>query len=1198
MPSTIKDIIDIITDEEKYIKHICPNTKEYKTFKIPRRSFTAFRLSYTSAVELSLCSKVVLLGGVPNRWYVEQKSGFRKAFSKIALRKLRKRTELLATYGYRTIYNKKQSRLLRTLPKASYKRLRNQYPSQSIPSRSQTAKLIRSPKGVIGNRRLVITNDGIPEIIQQRNKKAPNDVDELQCPRPSNSLTPIEDSSFRHDEPKRKTLESKFYTFPNIKASVHHFKPQKSVTLPSNFQNDALLHSTTTACTLESPRNSLLISPVNSTSNKAQRSSCSSLRPERLLQENRLDVALPNNKESVSYQSNKELKKKLKYNGQNHKPRTSKYNPSPVFYLAPPTISNGHENASKYYHSVKNLPPKPLTIKENENLVFRDAGDDNNTQNHRLKEELQKVNRCAIMEKVHKNVRNVLGLEQSLSNYILKKNNFGQILYMEKMLVMVKAAVCTKDPVTNFTENEPVDTRVYDRWKEYIVVARVTGRSDAPLLLQFYHSRKIPKKLEDKSMDSSNLHGSSLDFYLNKKCHVKFYSTLDRTICIQKPDDKITSSDGPTTIAEYKDATQLKFYILRCRTLHSSGIWFTFLRESLNLRKIPKSMIIKVPDVGVSLNIALKNDLLNYLHNLQLNEEDELKIFYLPRGYRILQFPFLRYITASIINQLRKARLYDQLKEWEKANVVLGCNLRRYDRIEWCSGHESSLLRGPCELMSSHSLEYRPLIHYPRSTTTSNKVKLIEPLPIEGFLIRYSNKYGQEWLTFGKIYLKPSYFFTSDNLLFSMSSFKSMPPLPIEASFDELENPHDIENDEKILNSLPMVYEQNPYALNLDSHISWLNDNMPKETFQTNDLYSFKCFNRRVAQILKAENILDMTKIQKVQNGAVEDLKYNEVKYSLLKVANYTFWERISELEDTVRSTIIITTSNKMKLKLLAPSPQVATEWATSLTNMSIYWKQRLKQDTENIWNTKMTNLSNLRIEELLESNICEETPKWVSDRATADPTIFNINSLSLLRPLIQKGILYQKPKKHAVFSKYYIVLIPGFLILFNCFHRSTTGFAKNVIDYNHYLTIPISECYLYSGTTTELDLLRRDHTFDIINPGNHAIPRAYDDGWKSTENESSRCFTLWFGTKRAIAKYSKMQEHKAEHAEESVTDSDGEYVKNKNYESNPGTLRLVNRLGVSGRSMVFMARSRQERDLWVVSIYNELERLKENDLE
>ena len=48
-----------------------------------------------------------------------------------------------------------------------------------------------------------------------------------------------------------------------------------------------------------------------------------------------------------------------------------------------------------------------------------------------------------------------------------------------------------------FNEIENIETKVLKKWKEYIVVARNTGNTYAPILLQFYENRDIPRVQED-----------------------------------------------------------------------------------------------------------------------------------------------------------------------------------------------------------------------------------------------------------------------------------------------------------------------------------------------------------------------------------------------------------------------------------------------------------------------------------------------------------------------------------------------------------------------------------------------------------------------------------------------------------------------------------------------------------------------------
>lgn len=69
-------------------------------------------------------------------------------------------------------------------------------------------------------------------------------------------------------------------------------------------------------------------------------------------------------------------------------------------------------------------------------------------------------------------------------------------------------------------------------------------------------------------------------------------------------------------------------------------------------------------------------------------------------------------------------------------------------------------------------------------------------------------------------------------------------------------------------------------------------------------------------------------------------------------------------------------------------------------------------------------------------------------------------------------------------------------------------------------------------------------------------------------------CFVIWQATKKSFFKAS-------DETEEGKTRQ---------------RLRYVSRLGVPGRSMVFKARSRAERDHWVMSVGMEIERLQQGE--
>lgn len=1254
MTLTARQVVDIVFDEEKYVRIVSPNSlpenDEVKVFTIPRYSFTAFRMSYASPIELSLCSKVSLLGGIPTQWYQEQRSGLWNAISKVGFRSLQKNTKKLTNDGYRSIYRRRpgkndlnshgvdemsisEGKTTSRLKSKQFAEISHQdeglatsngkVKKETFPSRRRIRKYLQMRSKTLA---------AVPSIASRESSTAIEGIRRRRLMRKGHTVARLPDNSTqastsqnvmynaRDNSPDMEGLRRSMTEF-NVADDSHERKPQYDFPRNGNVSRDEDVS--------EFSRSDAASTCDETHSESSYAGSIPESTPSR--------EARDNNDDYKDYYNYSRLRSPQLRSSQSDSSqeiittdKTSTSETTPVYFgksaavssesdaAKNPSVRFDFQSPTDRYSVLYTDPRDSLSKSPNKKLpiVSLKTTSTSCTAEHMqiLEPEPDQIGNCqadshrrllatepravriasnvsgTALGKLRTGVADLLGIDYSVPTPLPKRIKCGRIILMEKMLVMVKTAVNKKDTVLNFSVSESIDTRISERWKEYIVVARSTGRTDPPILLQFYHNRRIPKRLKH-SKEKTVVYQNHLDFYVDKNCLAGLYSTLDKTIYIQRPDDKRSNSHDEGVDSDDNSSGPLRIYILRCRTLCSSGKWHDFLQKTLGMKTIPEKVSLRVPEADVSLNVALTKKLIDELFSLEAKESEKLKVCILPRGYRVFQYPLIRYITVAVFEELKRAGLMEVLKRWEKANMILGCNFKHYDMIQWCPGHRSNLLRGTYALFKSHILEYRPYVHCPRAVINDDGGTLVEPQPVEGFLIRLTNRYGLEKNAVRKYCLKPSYFFTSDNLLFFMASFKATPPLPLEALFDDATCKKDIEGANRILQNLPEVYEQDPYPLDLNSHIKWLNDKLGDSEFDSKDLYAFKCFNRRIVQILKSEGLLDMSLIKEVHQGTLVDIQGCEIKYQVFNAAKKSFWQMDNEtIDDTAASVIFIVTISGLVLKLLAPNPTVCKEWVARLRQLVNYWKAKQLSDTEKMWHLKIQNLMNLKISEEEESNISENSPKWLTDRGVTNPTIYNVNALSVLRPLLHKGILYQKPKRHATFCKYLVVLLPRFLMLYNCFNRSTTGFAKAVIDYNHYLTIPIEDCYIYSGATTEPDLLKRDRTFDELNPGSHTLPRAYGDGWRSTENETSRCFTLWFGKKRAM--YLKKRTD-----EVGITDADNQPMTEnerdqKNFEKNPNLIHMASRLGVSGKSMVFMARSRQERDLWVLSIYYELERL------
>lgn len=169
-------------------------------------------------------------------------------------------------------------------------------------------------------------------------------------------------------------------------------------------------------------------------------------------------------------------------------------------------------------------------------------------------------------------------------------------------------------------------------------------------------------------------------------------------------------------------------------------------------------------------------------------------------------------------------------------------------------------------------------------------------------------------------------------------------------------------------------------------------------------------------------------------------------------------------------------------------------------------------------------------------------------------------------------GVLYRKPTRHSTFIRSGVILCHGQLLIFHGSLRERTGKEIPHIQHERQTAIDLKECYIYSGLVTEGDLLYQNQTFDSNHPGHHALPKVYlEDGWTSHDEDTMTCFVIWHGRRKSLFR---------------AREDTGKGATRQR-------LRYVSRLGVLGRSIVFKARSRAERDHWVLNIGMEIDRLQ-----
>ncbi|KAL8686819.1 MAG: hypothetical protein Q9218_006844 [Villophora microphyllina] len=724
----------------------------------------------------------------------------------------------------------------------------------------------------------------------------------------------------------------------------------------------------------------------------------------------------------------------------------------------------------------------------------------------------------------------------------------GEIVKTEKMLVRVDTAM-TELP-KEYDENASIKTssRTLEKWREYVVVCRESRKDEeSDFTIQLYKTRVIPA-MEDAHATKRCTHEIPL---LRKSTSVNLYSSLDKTLVVWVP---------------WKGGT--KIFLLRPRSPSSSVEWYTFLRHALGWKR-SQNLQVNVPDLSVTLQVI---DPFSHIEAARAaaskSSGDEAAL----QKTMEAEKGVANVIMQRCMSMLRGSKEWSEVLEAWSNHEKMGLAWKRYDRLEWVHGANEQRMYGTIAMQKSHELELRPKKHYSTTVQPSEQPAIEEPAPVEGFLIRLTSQRGRVQ-RLGKMFFKRLYFFTHNHYLCYCRPAKALPPPPPKTSLAKTSN---IPTASEITQKTPIIYAVNPYPLQ-DGKIAWLSKGTAA-SIERADEEAYTEAERRTNSLLNAEgyiNICQVVRVRKVHRGSTP------ADANVDRGSDVDFHEAVSDSrQDDGRTdefdddrTLELVMNNGLIIRLQAYNNQTKKEWMTRLTKLVEYWKLRTVDDMTLLKSVRQANLERLGIDEEMEAHLGQFAEKWEVSRAVASPQLFNICGISCCRAITMCGTLYHKPRKHTTFLKCSVILAHGSLLLFHGTLRKRTGAEIPHIQHEKQTSIDLRNCYIYSGLVTEGDLLYQNRTFDSNHPGHNALPRIYrDEGWTSTDEDTMTTFVIWQVRSRSFFK---------------ANDETGEGGRGRQ------RLRYVSRLGVPGRSMVFKARSRAERDHWVMSVGMEIERLQ-----
>ncbi|TID26372.1 hypothetical protein E6O75_ATG00865 [Venturia nashicola] len=752
-----------------------------------------------------------------------------------------------------------------------------------------------------------------------------------------------------------------------------------------------------------------------------------------------------------------------------------------------------------------------------------------------------------------------LDFKRPLRRVLRRRNEMeGRIIKMERMLVRLDITKQQKLP-EDFDENsgEGVITQTLEKWREFMVVCRQASKAEgSDFVLQVYKTRVIPAVENSKTRKKP-----VREIPLGKgHARVNLYSSLDKTVVLWVPD---------------KRGTRIGY--LRPRTISEGVEWLTFLRGILGVVR-PTELLVNVPDLSINLRLEDPFKVLDHHINGDGSEDDDTLASQAVAKEQVVA----QRIIKDCLDMLRDSPQYADIIEAWTSEHRIGLAWKRYDRLEWIHGVNERKMYGSMAMIRTHELELRPKLHYATNVETKKGKDLQEPSPVEGFLIRMTSQKGAHQ-RLGRRFNKKLYFHTHDQYLFFSQPSKADPPPP--PSFDGSRN-DGVPETSDIVNHVPLIYAVNPYPLK-DGQIMWLSASESRAHKLHHDANAMDEFRRKINNLNSCEGVIDLCNVKKIRKvhpeAQIADLPADDDSDSETEDDAEDDVEDDDESVDNVYDkSFEIVLKNGLLLRLQAYDKQTKKEWKQRLRALVKYWRNRHISDMELLKDVRKENLNRLQIDEETEAVIGQFAKKWEVTKSVASAELYNMCGISCCRAIHMSGPLYRKPRLHSVFTATQCVLVSGKLMLFATTLRTKTGRPLKNIHQDKMDVIDLKECYLYSGLLTENDLLYQNQTFDANNPGHHALPRMWmDDEWTSRDEDVMSCFVIWRPLNKGWFRTPKMDQD-AESSEESGVEGSGKKAR----------LKRVSQLGTTGRSIVFKARSRVERDRWVLAIATEIERL------
>ena len=558
----------------------------------------------------------------------------------------------------------------------------------------------------------------------------------------------------------------------------------------------------------------------------------------------------------------------------------------------------------------------------------------------------------------------------------------GEIVKAAKMLVRIDYTMSQLPNDFNENDSLKIESRVIEKWREFVVVCRKGTTHDSPFLLQMYKTRVI-RAVAGDGRKNRFAHEIPLD---RKTTKLNMYSSLDKTVIVWRP---------------WKTGTRM--YLLRPPSSAVSVEWHTFLRSTLGWLR-SNSLTVLVPDLNVTLELE------NPFEEIELASREGIS------GNQSAMMKTLeaeKVVASNIILRcmkiLKESPMNDVTEEWLSHERV-GLAWKRYDRLEWVHGVNEQKMYGTLAMQQTHDLELRPKEHYPtQASKRDTKLTLEEPAPVEGFLIRLTTQKGQS-RRLGQNFYKKLYFSTHSQFLCFCNPSNAVPPPGPDFQNHAGDRIPDVK---EIVRSIPLIFAINPYPLT-DGQISWLKNTTPK-TRDDHDQRAFKESERAMNMALESTGYINLCHVETVRHVSREGDLVDETNLEEISRGNFSGAldevSRHDQPHQTDDRTFELVMKNGLVVRLQSFNRTTKREWMTRLARLIRYWKLRNTEDMNLYKSVRQTNLEKMEIDEEMESIVGQFGEKWEVGRSVASPQLFNMCGVSCCRTItVGSALLEESP--------------------------------------------------------------------------------------------------------------------------------------------------------------------------------------------